>query len=582
MADPNDTSVQASFLQGLMDEVSQATDALKVFSTVVQGAASQDAFAKIPQYIASLSVAAVERTAIEGASSLIKLAQQAQAGTEAVNAGTIEVENAISRITGFSVATFETLRKNSDDTRLYFGKNVFDLANSLADAQVSYLETSGEIGKRNALVFGNLQEFFDDYTKTLINDTRLYKFAAESLKKDNEETVIGVRRALTALRLDARDVNLIFQNEVSETGKITGEALAEFERIVVATTQAMGLSGAAAEKTAKTILDITRDFNTFGDITTARAASLTVTLNNLGLNLSDLTSVVGKFQSFDAATQAMSNFSAVTGATLDTLELFRLANEDPEAFVVDLREQLEAQGIQFEELNLIQQRQLSQAFGLDPRVLQRLMNENIESVTGVSIGLEDKIRETSDEAAQAFLNASADMVKAQREREARLLEERTKAAAESVESATKLRTQQETISEINNKIIGSLGGVREAAIKTRDDLLSAYSTVIQGVRTALDAAPVSPVSPTVPASPGTPGTTTAPGAPAVPMPTVPATPTPPQPVTVTSTAEVTVRGDGTGAIVEAIASALAVHLVNGVTVDGQLRTFVTKEPAGAA
>jgi hypothetical protein len=576
MADPNDTSTQSG-ISAVLDSLSKEFDTLigaaSEFSDVIKSVPGKEIIDSLRSFATTLPALGVETAAIKAVSIPISALNEALGTVEGLAKGTVETSNEISKVTGLTAASFESLGIASDQALGKFSQNSFDLVNTLADSQTEFIDASGNVIKTSGLLFGGAKEQLGNYSAALLNDTRLYKFAAESLTADNADMVRGITRAQTALRLDARDINLIFQNELSEAGEITGEALSKYETAVAATVKATGLS---AEKVSKSMIDVMRDFNTFGDITEARAASLTVTLNNLGLNLSDLTSVVGKFQSFDAATQAMSNFSAITGATLDTLELFRLANEDPEAFVVDLREQLEAQGIQFDELNLIQQRQLSQAFGLDPRVLQRLMNENIESITGASIGLEDKIEETTQADAERLLNSLADSQKKARENVASLLELKTQAAAASLQTAESIGTQSSAIISTNEEMIKSLGGVKDAAIKSQAELRKAISILNQRLIEATGAEPASPVAPTVPASPGTPGTTTAPGAPAVPTPTVPATPPPPQPITVTSTAAVTVKGDG-GELAAVLAPMIAVHLAGGVTFNSKQYTFVTEE-----
>lgn len=578
-----DTSEQSSILDNMLasakDQIDQAINSVGEFSNILKAASPEieQSLDSVGRFFATLPSLGIERATISLAEKPITLLKGALDSAEELARGTIETSNVISRVTGIAAGSYASLGIASDQALSKFAENTFELVNKLADVKTKFIAANGAIITADALLFGTATEQLNRYTETLINDTRLYKFAAESLGKENEGMVRGINRTQLALRLDARDVNLIFQNELSKTGQLTGAILSEFERAVVATQRATGI---AAEKSAKTMIDIMRDFNTFGDITTSRAAELTVTLNNLGINLSDLTSVVGKFQSFDAATQAMSNFSAITGATLDTLELFRLANEDPEAFVVDLKDQLEAQGIQFEELNLIQQRQLAQGFGLDPRVLQRLMNENIESITGASYSLEEKIAGTTAEDAEMFLNSMADSQRKAREQVDKLLEIKTQAAAASLDVAKSIESAGSSVIAVNNRIIDSLGGIRDAAIESQEALRAAMTTLSTGLISAA-ATPVAPggaATTVVPSPPGTSPPATAPPAAATSTPAPVASP--PIPVSVTTTGEVTVTAESGNALAEALAPLIAVRLMAGVNADSKTYTFVTTEPSG--
>jgi hypothetical protein len=546
MAEDEETSTQAALgdvVAGLVKEIDEAKKAFQGVKSSFDSVAIDSAMKSLTDFSKALPAALIEAQAIKLAKIPIVGLQESLGATEGLAKGTVEVSNEIAKATGVAAGSFDALGIAAGQALGDFSKNTFALVNKLSEAETTFTDAKGNIIKSSALLFGDAKTQLQNYSAALLNDTRLYKAAAESLKEENSSMVLGITRAQQALKLDARDINLIFQNELSETGKITGEALSKFEQATAATVKATGLS---AEKVAGTMISVMRDFNTFGDITETRAASLTVTLNNLGINLADLSAVVGKFQSFDSATQAMSNFSAITGATLDTLELFRLANEDPEAFVVDLREQLESQGIQFEELNLIQQRQLSQAFGLDPRVMQRLMNENIESITGASIGLEDKIDATTAEESERFLNSLAGAQNAAKKNVADLVEIKTQAAAASLDVATSINASSAAVIAKNEQIIKSLGSVRDMAIDSQNairaaiDILSAGliagSGQVQSPATPPPAPPPAApaVAPAVPqpaapvAAPVAPVAAPAPAPPAAPP--VPA-PTPPAPAT---------------------------------------------------
>jgi hypothetical protein len=210
-----------------------------------------------------------------------------------------------------------------------------------------------------------------------LGDSRLYSAGMRALSETNSLETKKIS-AFTAkgLGLDSREMRAIYQEEFSKTGQITGDFVEKFSATVLAAEKVTGLSNRALSEDMKRMVF---DVENFGNITNAKMASLSNTMHQLGIDILDVTSVAGKFASFDSATTAISNLSAVTGATLDTMELFYLANEDKEEFFRSLRQQLIDQGVSLENLSHQEQVYLSKQLGFSSvRQLQSLLNEDIE------------------------------------------------------------------------------------------------------------------------------------------------------------------------------------------------------------
>lgn len=242
-----------------------------------------------------------------------------------------------------------------------------------------------------ALVMGDVDSLMKTFTDTLADDTRLQVAAMEGM---NYGLVENMKLAGENLNISTATMNDIFQKELSATGKITGDFLKDYEKTLISTSQ---LTGVSIDLIGKDLARMTADFNHFGMMTTEQMGSLSAKLKYLGLDISDVTRLADNFSSFDKAASTMSNLAASTGATLDTLELFRLANTDQEAFITSLRDQLESQGVEFENLNIIQQKQIAQSFGLDPRVMQRLLSDNFTTLDSIASEIGEKKDRMTDE-----------------------------------------------------------------------------------------------------------------------------------------------------------------------------------------
>jgi len=266
--------------------------------------------------------------------------------------------------------------------------NLFNVTKDYASANVKLLDgTKIDL----ALVMGDVDSLMKTFTDTLADDTRLQVAAMEGMNYDLVETM---KLAGENLNISTATMNDIFQKELSATGKITGDYLKDYEKTIISTSQ---LTGVSIDLIGKDMARMTADFNHFGMMTTEQMASLSANLKYLGLDISDVTRLADNFSSFDKAASTMSNLAASTGATLDTLELFRLANTDQEAFITSLRDQLESQGVEFENLNIIQQKQISQSFGLDPKVMQRLLSDNFTTLDSIASGIGEKKDRMTDE-----------------------------------------------------------------------------------------------------------------------------------------------------------------------------------------
>jgi hypothetical protein len=265
--------------------------------------------------------------------------------------------------------------------------------------QAELTKATIEVGKGVVLplasFYENASKLGETYYQSALAESRLYNAALVAASSENAfELKKSAALTAKALGLDAREMTAIYQEEFSKTGKITGEFVNNFAQTVMAAEKVTGLNSKALSEDMQRMVT---DVNTFGNATYAQMASLSNTIHQLGLDIDDVTKVATKFMSFENATQAISNLGAVTGATLDTMELFYLANEDKEEFFRSLKQQLVDQGVTLESLSHQEQVYLSNQLGFsNVRQLQTLLNDEIELT---SENLSSLIEDTSKDQA---------------------------------------------------------------------------------------------------------------------------------------------------------------------------------------
>jgi hypothetical protein len=347
----------------------------------------------------------IETTALKTADKAIELFKQSTQRLENMSSATVEVQAMLQSVTGLNAIALERTEFGIDTVAQKLSKQAYQSVQDLAAAKVQMIDGSK---LATAAFIKSAEELSRDFKDVILNDQRLFNAGVEGMSFELQK---NIKFSMDALRLQSDELNEIFQIELSTTGKISGEMLDEFNKVVMAAAQA---SGQVPQVIAQDVAKMMKDFGHFGAMTKEQMASLSATMHQLGINISDVTRLSDQFSNFDRAAETMSKLAATTGATLDTLELFRLANEDQEGFIEELRNQLESQGVEFENMNIIQQKQIAQAFGVDPRILQRLLNDNFSAIESISGEIEEragKMSKTEVDSMIASMNSMAEQAK---------------------------------------------------------------------------------------------------------------------------------------------------------------------------
>lgn len=529
MADPGGTPPTSGVVEV---EGPTSTQASVVEITEAQRAALEASGAATGQTIT--------QSIIEGASSRIGLYEIAlQKGLEvAPELLTLEIENMMGRmalevekftlgplqmITDFEDSAVQGALAVRDMVQRATGLNMTALKSGiygietqgekLAEATAKAIRDIGEKKIRltdgleiDAVQLGRVEDFLEAYRSVVLDNQRLFRAGVEA---QSEDMLLNVRLAQRNMGLSAAATSEIFEREFSETGKITGDALKNYQANIIATARATGIPIESIRKSFETM---TLDFSRFGMIADDQMGNVVAKVEKLGLTINDVSSVATKFSTFEGAVSAMSNLAASTGVAIDALEMFELANTDLGAFIDRFRESLDMQGLEFEDLNFIQQKQIAASFGIDPIILKRILSDNFESAEDITAELAKEREQLQGDSLTAALAQMTDLMKQTPDQAARARAEFAAATTEIVEDFEKAQLALSLlVTDTGERYVEQF----VAAAEKRRDAVAGLATALIDARraqTALNEEGLSPGTPSTTPPTEVAGTTTTPAA----------------------------------------------------------------------
>ena len=198
------------------------------------------------------------------ADSIIKPLKDVLKSAEELGVQTIEVASVIEGISGLNAEAISSGKFGVDTVAEQMSKNAFKAVNDIADAEIQLAN-----GTKVALAaFGDASDFLSSYSEAALRDPRLFRAATEGTTKEMLEMT---RLAQRNLGLSAQQINKILQYELSETGKISGEFLMNYQKTAIATAQA---TGQPIEQVTKDLNAMLNSFNTFGMMTIDQMSAL--------------------------------------------------------------------------------------------------------------------------------------------------------------------------------------------------------------------------------------------------------------------------------------------------------------------
>ena len=305
------------------------------------------------------------------------------------------------QLLGVTADAFESskLIELMGDRQTKLTANMFDITNAHGKEMITLADGST---KRAAMIYPTFEKLSKNFVEVLSRDAGLYTKGMDGM---TNETLLSMSQAANAFSINQAALTEITRRELSATGKIQGDMLKEFQSVVIATSN---ITGESYRKISADVQGMLTDFTHFGMMSMEQMGSLSAYVGQIGLSIGDVGEIAGKFQSFDGAVSAMSNLAAATGVTLDTMELFKLANTDPEGFARSLKQQLSDQGLVYEEMDFIQKKMVAQSFGVSPQKLQALLSDQLNASENFTNQISEKSASLSEKDVTEATNSLVD------------------------------------------------------------------------------------------------------------------------------------------------------------------------------
>jgi hypothetical protein len=269
-------------------------------------------------------------------------------------------------------------------------------------------DATGQEIKRNAtLLYKDSADLNKAYTDSVLRESALYSAGIKALNSANaydmkESTDLAMR----GLGLDAAAVRQIYEREYAHTGEITGKYIENFSATIIAGEKLTGLSKKALTEDVSRML---ADFNMYGKYSESQMIVLSKTVHDLGIDLTTASASAQKFMSFEGATQAAANVTALTGVVIDSQKLFYLSNTDQSAYLLEQRKILRQ--MDFENFDIVKQNAIASELGFkNTEKALALRNSQLDSTGKVAaddIALFTKADENTGEALKEQLRKSS-------------------------------------------------------------------------------------------------------------------------------------------------------------------------------
>lgn len=404
--------------------------------------------------------------------------QAAEALSEPLRVVSLDIQKTFGGFRNFSEQIRNDVGQDLRESYDTFAETFVMSANELRDASQEKYIMSVDGTDVNVLsdIFENASEYQYQFTQFIEEYKDTYGPALAKGLKDSGSDIALFQENFNLTTQQLGDFVTI---EVARTGKATTTMMDDLKTFSYGMSAQTGIS---AKLIAKDTVNIVSNVEKFGNVTVEQAARMSTALKQLGVDYSQLDSMIGQFQSFDTAAQKVGELSAVFGIHLDAVEMMNLANTDQEAAMFKLREAFEASGQSLDDMNIAQKNLLTTQAGFtDVKQMEMFFSGQVDSM--------EELQAMSEEAATE--EEAANAVKAFNQDLADLSLQGAK-ASDRIDKMSKdmvysFRSIAPEIAETRSKVqtaISAMGGeitqVMDRSIVSVDNLKNSLGTAVKG------------------------------------------------------------------------------------------------------
>ena len=239
-------------------------------------------------------------------------------------------------------------------------------------------------------VFGSVEAAFQPLSDMLSDETLSLSIAEKmSDKQGADEMVNDVMRMSTAIKafgMTSGEVTELVRTNYIMSGKSGTDYFNDVTKAAMLGEKAFGYS---SQMIIQDITKMSNNFETFGYRTPEQLAKISAAAHDAHMSISDLQSVMGKFNTFESAAGAVGQLNSALGTNFDALELMTLKFEDPAQMIQRLRDGFMTAGKTFEDLPATYRTMITQQLGITTEALRGIMDGSVRDIDALSAKQED-------------------------------------------------------------------------------------------------------------------------------------------------------------------------------------------------
>ena len=239
----------------------------------------------------------------------------------------------------------------------------------ITEVQTNFYGMAAESGEALNTIFKNQGELIGEYQGIISSNLlQIHATTKEVTAKEMADLTLYGR----ALNFGSNQTQKFLERQFALTGEVNNELLKQTLAYSNAIEDSTGIS---SKIIAGNISGMMSDVKTFGNMTVEEMSEAAAAIAKVGLEVSDVAGLVGKFSTFESAAESVSKLTQVFGVQMDTMKYMTASFESPEEMLAMIQEDFETAGVDMANMNMAQKRLLSQTLGMDITSVESLLGE---------------------------------------------------------------------------------------------------------------------------------------------------------------------------------------------------------------
>lgn len=256
--------------------------------------------------------------------------------------------------------------KEYSDANSLIGKGISNLRNITVGALKTFENPRSQLVKLFGTGASGAQKFLSDVSKTIDEMGTLAELFGHQVT-NSQESALYLVYAKRSLGLSSKDISYY----ALDAGTHLENIYDRLDRVRDAVSTAAKNHGVDTKQVSLGMQKLRVNIKDFGHLSDQNLSTLVARMRKLNVSAEDLTSVFGKFKSFEDASKTSAMLFQSFQMNIDALDL--ITAKDPGEIVDRLRDSMFATGKSYEELNRHEKQLMQQTTGMNDAMLKSLM-----------------------------------------------------------------------------------------------------------------------------------------------------------------------------------------------------------------